>query len=416
MTELLNLGKLYVSDFLADGEQPRAEPAELRLVMDDDTGVVHLAEQPPAELMWGRYWYRSGTNQSMRDELAGIVAEVGGVVALDDGDRWVDIACNDGTLLAEVPSGVMRIGVDPVEGVIRDAAALHADWLIPKPFTSDVGAKIARAGQVKVVTCIAMFYDLLDPTDFLAGVHYMLARDGLFVIQVSYTPLMLDELAFDNICHEHARYYTLATLSSELLAAGFIVVDAQMNDTNGGSMRVYCRRTDGDPATFGTQPHRVVARARARALHAYEDEYRYNEPRKWLRFAHQLENLRAEVVGFVMDCRARGETVWGYGASTKGNTLLQYLGLDHTMIDAIAERQDAKVGLRTVGTDIPIVSEDEWRAARPDYTLMLPWHFVAEFTAREAGYLAAGGRFIVPCPRFEVIGDGPAMLDGQRPA
>lgn len=410
MTDLLPLGKLYVSDFLAPGEEPRADPFDLTLVMDDDTGIVHLAEQPPPELMWGRYWYRSGTNATMRDELAGIVKEIVSVADLCAGDLWVDIASNDGTLLAAtnlthgMAYPINRVGVDPCSEDIAGEARKHGT-IIQQSFTRDVARDIAEQwGKAKVVTCIAMFYDLLDPTDFLAGVKHLLAEDGVFVLQMSYTPLMLEQMAFDNICHEHARYYTLTTLENVLERAGFIVVDCTINDTNGGSFRVYAMHSDANMEAFATRPHRDVARMRTRAIRTLERVAESNSVERWKWFAQRLEHLRHDVYDFVTQARADGAEVWGYGASTKGNTLLQYFGLNHTLITAIAERQPGKVGLRTVGTNIPIVSEDDWRSARPEYTLMLPWHFVASFLDRERKYLEDGGKFIVPCPRFQVIG------------
>lgn len=406
MTELFSLGKLYVSDFLAPGEAPRADPFDLTLVMDDDTGVVHLAEQPPAELMWGRYWYRSGTNRSMESELCSIVHQIehvlGGIV--EGGVPWVDIACNDGTLLAHVSRHTYKVGVDPVEGDIAAAARGEADLFVQEPFSTLTAEKIlARVVPAKVVTCIAMFYDLLDPTDFLAGVRRLLADDGIFVLQMSYTPLMQEQMAFDNICHEHARYYTLDTLQHVLWEGGFSVVDCQINDTNGGSFRVYAMHRDADRTAFATQPYRDVAAMRVRSILALEKAAGSNEPLRWKHFHERLQTLRRHVYDCVVQARADGAAVWGYGASTKGNTLLQYFGLHSGLITAIAERQPAKVGLRTVGTDIPIVSEDDWRSARPEFTLMLPWHFVAEFCERERKYLEDGGHFIVPCPRFQVI-------------
>lgn len=412
--KLFSLGDLYVSDFLAPDEQPRAAPEDLTLVMDDDTGIVHLSSQPTSELMWGRYWYRSGTNATMRAELFDIVRQVGGLVSLEAGDLWVDIASNDGTLLAHVADvhpDVIRVGVDPVEGDIHSEAKRHADEIVQAPFTSGV-ADILRRGycDAKVITCIAMFYDLLDPTDFLVGVHDLLAADGVFVVQMSYTPLMLEQLAFDNICHEHARYYTLTTLRRVLRDAGFEVVDVELNDTNGGSFRVIAQRQDSKP--LRTRPWRDVATMRVESLLANEEVNSYNDGISWVWFRDRLTDLRRDVRAFVEQVRAQGGTIWGYGASTKGNTLLQFFGLDHTHIDAIAERQESKFGLRTVGSNIPIRPEAEMREACPDYLLMLPWHFVAEFVEREHDYLAAGGRFIVPCPRFQVIGAGGRVLEG----
>jgi hypothetical protein len=403
--ELLSLGKLYVSDFLADGEQPRAAPVELKLVFDDASRRVHLAESADPDLMWGRYWYRSGTNATMTAELHGIVDSITAAVHIERGDLWLDIACNDGTLLAHVPESMVRAGVDPADDTFADESRRYADLILQEPFTY-AGWKNSELGNLraKVITCIAMFYDLAEPMSFLHDVVDMLTEDGVFVVQMSYTPLMLHQVAFDNICHEHIHYYTLATLTDLFRSAGLQIVDVQLNDVNGGSFRVYAMKTGADVTTFATQPYRDVCRFRYQSLLTYEHVTDANSPAAWYRFRDRVEALRDQVVGFIAKQRAAGKSVWAYGASTKGNTLLQYFGLDRTMIDGIAERSPYKFGLRTVGTDIPIVSEDEMRAADPDYLLMLPWHFVNEFVRRERAYLEGGGQFIVPCPEFRVIG------------
>lgn len=404
MTELLSLGDIYISDFLRPDEHPRAEPAELKLVMDDDTSVVHLTEQPDHELMWGRYWYRSGTNATMTRELGEIVESIRRIAPLDPGDVWVDIASNDGTLLKHVPEELTRVGIDPADDTFRLEAEKYTDLIIQEPFSIDAWNRSKYAGDTaKVVTCIAMFYDLEDPTEFLAGVRALLDRNGVFVLQLSYTPLMLHQLAFDNICHEHYAYYTLTTIREVLAKAGFRVRDVQLNDVNGGSFRLYVQRDDSDDASFATAPYRDVAVFRTHSLIDFELRQGVNEPLAWRIFWDSVQRLKEQTVTFIERCADNGEVVWGYGASTKGNTLLQYFGLDHTLIGGIAERSPYKFGLRTVGTDIPIYSEEVMREVRPDYMLMLPWHFVHEFTRREAEYLAGGGKFIVPCPRFEII-------------
>jgi hypothetical protein len=403
MTDLFSLGDLYVSDFLAPGEEPRAAPAELRLVMDD-TGIVHLASQPEPELMWGRYWYRSGTNATMTAELEDIVRKVQRVGKLKARDLWVDIACNDGTLLRQIYGERTRVGVDPADDSFADQARQVCDGHYQEPFTSTVAKQIvAEWGQAKVITCIAMFYDLMDPTDFLDGVADLLDDEGLLVLQLSYTPLMLQQLAFDNICHEHARYYTLTTLGYVLGDAGFQIVDVDLNDVNGGSFRVTARKVGADHRRWASAPYRDVAAYRVMSLWDHENRVGVNDPEAWEQFWLRLQLLREHVTGFVRRARAEGSRVWGYGASTKGNTLLQFFGLDSSLIDGIAERQEQKWGLRTVGTDIPIYSEAAMREASPDYLLMLPWQFVNEFLERERAFLDGGGAFVVPCPRFEIM-------------
>jgi SAM-dependent methyltransferase len=403
-TDLFNLGDLYVSDFLAEDENPRSDPWPLRLVMEDD-GLVHLAEQPPPELMWGRYWYRSGVSATMQMALESVVDYAANAVDYESGDIWLDIACNDGTLLREVPNAFVRIGVDPAEDSIANDARSICNAHYQRPFDMNVAFDVAGTwGLAKVVTCAAMFYDLLDPAEFLAAVRSVMRSDGILVLQLSYSPLMLGQLAFDNICHEHARYYSMRTLQRTLRRGGFDVVDVELNDVNGGSFRVTAMRDDADVSTFASAPYRDVAHYRRRALLDRETILEVNDADTWLEFWREVNKLGEQVSGFIRDMGRIGKTVWAYGASTKGNTLLQLFELDSTLITAIAERSPAKYGRRTVGTNIPIVDEDTWRAAAPDFTLVLPWHFISEFRHREAAYLSGGGRFIVPCPAFDIIG------------
>jgi hypothetical protein len=179
-------------------------------------------------------------------------------------------------------------------------------------------------------------------------------------------------------------------------------VDCQLNDVNGGSFRLYIKKK-GQEDNFYTQPYRDVANFRIQSLLEYEKFLEIDSVDTWQNFYRDLEDLKKVTVDFIKTAKAQGKTIWGYGASTKGNTTLQYFGLDHTLIDGIAERSPYKWGLKTVGTNIPIYSEEEMRKAHPDYLLILPWHFINEFKDREQEYLIKGGKFIVPCPKFEII-------------
>jgi hypothetical protein len=221
---------------------------------------------------------------------------------------------------------------------------------------------------------------------------------------MSYTPLMITQLAFDNICHEHVYYYNLTSIINLLDKVDMSVVDCKLNDINGGSFRIYIRKNKATESNFKTAPYRDVARYRIESILAKESELKITTPEPYLEFYDKICELRDQTVEFIKKAKSEGKVIWGYGASTKGNTLLQWCGLDNTLIDGIAERSPYKFGLKTVGTNIPIYSEEEMRKVNPDYMLVLPWHFINEFVKRESEYLNAGGKFIVPCPKFEVIG------------
>jgi NDP-4-keto-2,6-dideoxyhexose 3-C-methyltransferase len=401
MKKVLELGNHYVSDFIKEDNVDRKKYS-LDLYIDPALGAPRLKEQPPHSSMWGQYWYRSGINASMTKELQGIVAEITSRVKLKDGDAWLDIACNDGTLLKAIPNNIQKFGIDPCDDSYyaesKKVATVNQTY-----FTQDAYWEMTKK-KAKVITCIAMFYDLADPHPFVRDLYEVLDDNGLLVLQMSYTPLMINQLAFDNICHEHVYYYDLTSINKLFSQHGFKIVDCSLNDTNGGSFRISLQKVIAAESSFGSAPLRDVCRMRVGQVYEYEGKRPIDSANTWAEFNARLNNLKNDVVNFVRQARAEGKTIYGYGASTKGNTLLQYFGLTNEDIVAIAERSPYKFGLKTVGTNIPIVSEEEMRAARPDYLLVLPWHFIDEFESREQEFFAAGGKMIVPCPAFKVIG------------
>ena len=401
MKELLTLGEIYVSDFLKEGEKSKTGKSELKLLLDDD-GCVHLSTPTPVNRMFGKYWYRSGTNDSMKKGLKDIVDSILYVTKLDVGDVWLDIGTNDGTLFNYVPKDFITVGIDPVEDSFKEEAEKVCDLFIQDYFSAKVFKKHYQ--RAKVVTSIAMFYDIVEREKFLADINEVLDDNGLWVLQQSYTPLMIKQLAFDNICHEHYYYYSLFNLQRLLEKNGFKVMDCQVNDINGGSFRLYVMKHNADERYFASQPYRDCCRLRLDSLLDYEKTLELESRWTWFDFYQDVSKLRDNILTFICGEKQRGKIIYGYGSSTKGNTLLQYFELDSTLITAIADRNPYKVGLRTVGTDIPICSEEDMRKAQPDYLLILPWHFITEFREREREYLAKGGKFIVPCPKLQIIG------------
>lgn len=405
MEKVLSIGRHYVSDFIKPGDNHNRNRYSLDLYFDNELGAVRLdgSDLPPHDAMWGKYWYRSGINASMTRELQGIVAEVTSRVKLNDGDVWLDIACNDGTLLRAVPDNLVKVGIDPCDDTYY-AESSKVATVVQDYFNYSSWQRSGVNKPAKVITCIAMFYDLNDPHPFVNDLYRVLDDNGTLVLQMSYTPLMVKQMAFDNICHEHVYYYDLTSIKKLFEQHGFRVVDCSLNDTNGGSFRIYLQKDKANVSSFGTAPLRDVCNVRIAGILEYERTVcDIRDPRVWEGFARRLDTLRDQVVSFVRQARSQGKTVYGYGASTKGNTLLQYFGLTSNDIVAIAERSPYKFGLITVGTGIPIVSEEEMRQAKPDYLLVLPWHFIDEFERREHEFLANGGALVVPCPEFKVI-------------
>lgn len=404
MRKLFSLGDLYVSDFIKENEIARAGKHDLSLIIDERYGAARLEKCTPIHSMFGKYWYRSGVNTTMKKELFDIVESINKVQKLEKNDLWLDIACNDGTLLGFVDQKLIRMGIDPAEESFLVESRLVSDEIIQDYFTLDsFNRSKYKSKKAKVITCIAMFYDLDNPIDFLNDVKKVLDDDGLFVIQMSYTPLMIKQLAFDNICHEHVYYWSLTSLQKLMVEAGLKIVDCQLNDVNGGSFRVYIKKEKSDITKFATRPYRDVCNIRVASTLQWEETQNLDSIKTWSDFYKGIEDLKKQTIDFIKEEKSKGKIICGYGASTKGNTLLQYFELDNTLIDAIAERSPYKYGHKTIGTNIPIMSEEDVRSMNPDYFLVLPWHFISEFTKREVDFLNKGGKLIVPCPKFEII-------------
>lgn len=389
---VLDLGPQYLQgSFVKPGvsDPPKVKfPLELTRCAESACGLVQLRHTLPGELLYDTYWYRSRINDSMRAHLKWVV-ESALAVRGEAPRRVLDIGCNDGTLL-ENYSGTERWGIDPSSAAddAPDDFTLVRDFFPSKELDQ-------CAGSFDIVTSIAMFYDVEDPVDFAREVERLLAPGGVWVVEVAYLPAMLETTGYDSICHEHLSYYSLGALTRILREAGLEIVRASLNGVNGGSICCFVTRSGetGDRAD-GSVPE-IAERERELGLHG---DAPYEQ------FADRVRGHRDKLAKLLHDLRDTGSTVHVYGASTKGNTLLQFCGIDSTLIPYAAERNPDKVGARTLGTDIEIISEAESRAKRPDYYLVLPWHFRDEIVAREAATLEAGCQLIFPLPAVETVG------------
>lgn len=396
--ELFSLGELYPSDFLKEGESPRCEPVELKLIMDDE-GLVRLEKTAPIDVMYGKYFYRSGINNTMKEALKDVVDSILKIQSLRENDIWLDIASNDGTLLSFVPEKCIRIGCDPAEDSYRLEAEKHSDNIIQDFFSAEKYREVFGNLKAKVITSIAMFYDVEEPRKFIKDVYDILDDDGIWVMQLSYSPLMIKQMAFDNICHEHIYYYSLENIRMLLKEANINIDKIELNDVNGGSIRIYARKVEYYMGHLAPIDYVKVFNRNSILLY----ETGIEKDHEWINWFKKIKELKSQTVSFIKQARSEGKSIWAYGASTKGNTLLQYFGLDNTLIDGIADRNPAKHGLRTIGSNIKIYSEEAMRITQPDYLLILPWHFKNEFIEREKQYLQNGGQMIFPCPTFEII-------------
>ncbi|MFH1423755.1 MAG: class I SAM-dependent methyltransferase [Candidatus Nealsonbacteria bacterium] len=392
LTPIFSLGALYISNFI-DSPNAQKIKAPLELVLCPQCGLLQLKHTVSPEKMYRSYWYFSGINKTMREELADITLKASRLVSLKSGDFVLDIGSNDSTLLLSHKNKNLKlVGFEPAKNLMSRARVKNLK-IINNFFNYNDWQKLFGKARAKIITAIAMFYDLDDPNKFVAGVGQCLDEKGVFIIQMSYLPSMLRQNAFDNICHEHVEYYSLASLENLLERHKLEVFDVELNDVNGGSFRVYIQHKGQRPVKNS------VAR-----LRKFEKKLKLLDKKTYKDFASRVISLGKKLSSFIKKEVKSGKKVYVYGASTKGNTLLQFYNLDRTLIKAAAERNPKKWGKKTVATLIPIISEEQARGEHPDYFLILPWHFLKEFIRRERNYLQAGGKFIVPLPDFKIIG------------
>lgn len=404
LAPVLSLGDQRIAGAFADpgGDQPVERAIPLELVRCDMTreqdacGLIQTKHTVPGSILYSSYWYRSGVNRTMTENLHGIARGVEAIVPLESGDLVVDIGCNDGTLLDGYGTkGLRYLGFDPSD-VAR--YAVEKGYEVVNDFFSGEALRGRRPDQkAKAVTSIAMFYDLEHPRAFVADVAEALAERGIWVVELHYLPMMLEANAFDAIVHEHLEYYSLAVIERLLGEEGLEVLSAELNDINGGSIRLYI----GHAGQHERTPEQLDALMKLRIK---EFELALDSPEPYERFRLGAERVRDDLLTMCRELHGEGKKIHVYGASTKGNTILQYAGIDSSLIEAAADRNPDKWGSETIATKIPIVSEEDSRAMSPDYYLALPWHFLDEFLEREQEFLKAGGKFIVPLPEVRVVG------------
>lgn len=404
LTEVLDLKpQMLASAFESNDNKDRlpTRKVPLQLVrcnpeLDENAcGLVQLKHTFPSDIMYSDYWYASGINQTMRDALADVTAKAIQYVEIVKGDIAIDIGCNDGTLLKSYKNKELDlVGFDPAQNF--DCEGSEGFTRINDYFNKKSYVAIKGQHKAKIITSIAMFYDLEDPVSFTKDIFDILSDDGIWVLQMADLPSMLANNMFDNICHEHTTYYSLASIEYLLKHCGMKLVDLEMNAINGSSYRFYIRKKDGLSAS--AEAAKRIANARIAEFNlALDTGLPYDK------FKENVERNKNELLFFINQEINKGKKIFVYGASTKGNVLLQYCEIKDHLIPFAAERNPRKWGTKTLGSNIQIISEEDARAMRPDYFLVLPYHFLDEMMAREKEFIERGGKFIVPVPSIKIF-------------
>ena len=399
---LWDLGELYLSDFYKTKDENK-NIAPLRLAIGEQSKLLQLMDSVDRDLLYKQYWYLSGTNTTMTKQLLEVVETIPNWVRLQESDIVLDIGCNDGTLLGHYKDfeKLNRIGIDPATNFQKPSKDKMENF-INGYFEKDLFLNFTKGKKAKAITSIAMYYDLEDPNKFANDIKNCLDENGVWILQLSYTPLMLIQNAFDNIIHEHLEYYTLNSLNYIMKKNDLKILDVDFNNTNAGSIRVTITHNSNDIKNVALY-NKDIGEIRFKSTMDYENKYFENPEQSLLNLKDRVNVLKNQTLELLHKLKKQGKTVIGYGASTKGNTLLQYYGIDSSLIEFIAERQKQKDGTITPGSWIKIISEEAMRKMKPDYLFILPWHFSTEFYYREKELLKNGTKFIIPLPELSIL-------------
>ncbi len=386
LKSLFNVGNLYVSNFVSKKEIFKGVKSPLDLLYCKKCTLIQLSHLAPQEIMYRRfYWYKSGVTKTMRDGLKELYLDCVKKAKLKKNDIILDIGANDGTLLKYFKKSKFKtIGCEPAKN-LKEELKKNCTFLINNFWSSKELFKILKKNKLKkpkLITAIGMFYDLKDPNKFIRDAANSLSEDGIFVAQLMSLKSMIEKNDLGNICHEHIEFYSFSSIKYLFENNGLEIFKISKNEINGGSYRFYCRK-------FKTGSIKLPNE---------------NVLKMMKNFVQRVIDNKNKTLRFIKAQHKAGKKIFLYGASTKGNTVLQYYGLNKKIIPYAAERSPFKWGKYTIGSGIKIISEKEAKKLKPDFFFVTPWGFIKEFINREKKWLNEGGKFIVPFPNMKVIG------------
>lgn len=404
---VVDFGWQGVVDFPEPGQSGRGDaPLTLVRCSNEQCGLLQLRYSVDPDILYRQFFYKSSMNEQMRAELKDVAHTAERMAGINPGDIVVDVGANDGYLLGQyLQRGLTRVAFEPAKNFVPE----HFDgYWMSEYFGKASWPAHLHQRKAKIITAVAMFYDVEEPGKFLADAYELLEDDGVLLIQQNYVRAMVQNTAYDNICHEHLCYYGLRQMRALLNRAGLTIVDVRETAANGGSFRVMAQKTHTDVGDTRREPLKVE---RWIDREAEMDGQVQN-------FRHSVDQNIKQLRQFLVWAKQQGKKVYGYGASTRGTLVLQMVlqGLDPLeYLPAVAERDGWKIGkLMSSRMKIPIINEDVARK-EADYLLVLPWHFWNSIKEREKLYRQNGGRLVVPLPypRVARAGDEVVTLEQE---
>jgi len=394
LENVLSFGELYLSGIFPKTKEEKITKGPVDLVFCSNCGLLQLKQSYPLDEMYGEnYGYRSGLNKSMVNHLENKIHSLESFVSLSKEDIVVDIGSNDATSLKAYTSDVKKVGIDPSALKFKEFYTDDIE-LIPDFFSAEKYLSSFSNQKAKIITSIAMFYDLESPLSFVEDIKKCLDDEGIWHFEQSYMPLMLKINAYDTICQEHLEFYSLKVVEDMLSSKGLRIIDVELNDVNGGSFAVTACKNN---ASYKSNSKTIDE------LLENEDKLSIDTLKPYQAFNKRVLKHKKDIKNLIESILSGGKTILGYGASTKGNILLQFCNITENEIPYIAEVNPDKFGSYTPGTKIPIISENEAHEMNPDYFLVLPWHFKDMIVEKEEEFLKGGGKLIFPLPELEII-------------
>ena len=396
LTPVFSLGMQVVKDFVASPSD-KSLSGPLELVLCKECALLQLKHTFDQDYLYKHYWYKSGTSPTMIQELKDIVSNATKISNLKSGDVVLDIGANDGTLLGQYEKeGIVKVGFEPSN--LWKNAQTKDTIIVNNYFNYDDYVENVYLKKAKIITSIAMFYDLDDPNKFTEEVRRVLADDGVWIIQMNYLGLMIRNMGFDNICHEHVAYYSLKSIEYLLEKHKMEIFKAELNNVNAGSFRLYVKHV--------TDQTRLPSESNIVRLKREEERMGLSRPETFEQFGKDINKVGTELFEMISRLKEDGNVILIYGASTRGLVILEHAGIGEDLIEFATDKNSDKWGKYLSGTGIKIIPIEEYRKMKPDYLLVLPYQYTNEIAMQERDYLINGGKLIIPLPRPRVIGLG----------
>ncbi len=395
VNEILKLEPQYIATtFVTDNENnPMAKiKIPLTLILCKKCGLVQLKETVKPDLLYKNYFYRTAINETMKRDLQDVVNYAVENVKTESNDVIVDIGANDCTMVSMYPDHLKRFGIEPATNIdwsnVNESITIVNDY-----FSKDIVLKATNYKKAKIISATAMFYDFDDPNVVTKDIKDILHEDGVCVIQVSYLLDTIRDMNFYDVVHEHLEYYSLKSINYLMERNGLKVIDATTNFVNGGSLRVLVTHKDS----------RRPKSKRYQEILDEEEKWNLEELDTYVQYEQKIKDIIKKSREFIVNEIENGGTVIGLGASTKGNVLLQICRIGKDLLPYISDRNKEKVGLRTLGTDIEIISEEKARKINPSAMLVIPWNFKEEILSREQNFIQNGGKMLFLMPKPYIV-------------